>query len=123
MAKKRKTIDRSLPASADRPDTPRELLADLRELIEATRAGVAQAVYSAQVLLYWQVGQRILSEILRHGRAAYGEEIVATVRVASAKNVTSGSTGKVRHSATALTLRAWSLSIDPNPDEFSPSQP
>jgi hypothetical protein len=59
---------------------PRKLLAELRSLIEATRSGVAQAVNSAQVLLYWEVEQRIQSEILRHDRAAYGEEIVATVR-------------------------------------------
>ena len=32
------------------------LLADLRELIEAPRSAVAQAVNSAQVMLYWQVG-------------------------------------------------------------------
>ncbi len=44
-------------AKEDLPDS-RELLADLRELIEA-RSRVAQAVYSALVLLYWQVGHRI----------------------------------------------------------------
>jgi predicted nuclease of restriction endonuclease-like (RecB) superfamily len=40
---------------------------------------VAQAVNSAQVLLSWEVGRRSLVEILREDRAAYGEEIVATV--------------------------------------------
>ena len=62
-----------------KPIAPRKLIADLRELIEATRTGVARAVYSAQVLLHWQVGHRILADILRHERASYGEEIVATV--------------------------------------------
>lgn len=57
----------------------RQLLQDLRELIEQTRGGVAQAVNSALVLLYWQVGHRIRTEILKEKRAAYGEEILSTV--------------------------------------------
>src|SRR5438552_16166955 len=57
---------------------PAALLDDLRELIRQTREGVAQAVNSALVLLYWQVGHRIRTEILGQKRAAYGEEIVST---------------------------------------------
>jgi hypothetical protein len=77
MAKKRANKGQ-LPAKATVTNpTPEELLADLRSLIQTTRSGVARAVNSAQVLLYWQVGQRILTETLRHGRAGYGEEIVA----------------------------------------------
>jgi predicted nuclease of restriction endonuclease-like (RecB) superfamily len=57
----------------------RQLLNDLRELIEQTRGAVAQAVNSALVLLYWQVGHRIRTEILKEKRATYGEEIVSTV--------------------------------------------
>src|SRR4051812_36472856 len=79
MAKKRGTPDPGLPAPGNKSLAPRKLIADLRELIEAARTGVARAVNSAQVLLHWHVGQRILTEILRHGRAGYGEEIVATV--------------------------------------------
>src|SRR3954463_14463944 len=79
MAKKRMPKVRSPAKSMPAASAPRQLLADLRSLIQATRSGVAQAVNSAQVLLYWHVGQRIQSEILRHDRAAYGEEIVATV--------------------------------------------
>lgn len=79
MAKKRGTTDPGLPAPGSKPIAARKLIADLRELIEATRTGVARAVYSAQVLLHWQVGHRILAEILRYKRASYGEEIVATV--------------------------------------------
>ncbi len=58
---------------------PKKLLTDLRQLIQAAREQTAQAVNSALVLLYWQVGQRIYSEILKKKRADYGEEIVATV--------------------------------------------
>jgi hypothetical protein len=30
-------------------------------------------------MLYWQVGQRISVEVLRDGRAEYGQQILATV--------------------------------------------
>jgi predicted nuclease of restriction endonuclease-like (RecB) superfamily len=61
------------------------LLDDLRTLIRQTREGVAQAVNSALVLLYWEVGQRIRTEILKQKRARYGEQIV---RVLAAELVT-----------------------------------
>jgi predicted nuclease of restriction endonuclease-like (RecB) superfamily len=79
MAKKRSTPDRGLSVPGDKLTTPRKLITDLRELIEATRAGVAQAVNSALVLLYWQVGHRIRTEVLNSRRAAYGQEILSTV--------------------------------------------
>ncbi len=58
---------------------PATLLADVRDLILQGRTAVAQAVNSALVLLYWQVGHRIHAEILRSKRAAYGEEILSTL--------------------------------------------
>jgi predicted nuclease of restriction endonuclease-like (RecB) superfamily len=79
MAKKRAPKGRLSSKRVPVAPATRKLMADLRSLIHATRSGVAQAVNSAQVLLYWQVGQRILTEILRHRRASYGEAIVATV--------------------------------------------
>ncbi len=57
------------------------LLKELRDLIQSTRAGVAQAVNAALVLLYWQVGHRIRTEILKSERAEYGERIVPTPAV------------------------------------------
>ena len=80
MAKKRAKNER-LPASP-RPRSvpaPTKLLAELRGLIEAARSGVAQAVNSALVLLYWQVGQRIRIEVLKSKRATYGDEICSTL--------------------------------------------
>jgi hypothetical protein len=69
-----------LPAKARTgPASPEALLEDLRCLIRQTREGVAQAVNSALVLLYWQVGHRIRTEILKSERAAYGEQIVPTL--------------------------------------------
>jgi predicted nuclease of restriction endonuclease-like (RecB) superfamily len=51
----------------------------VRALIRQAREGVAQAVNSALVLLYWEVGQRIRAEVLGHKRAAYGDEICSTL--------------------------------------------
>jgi predicted nuclease of restriction endonuclease-like (RecB) superfamily len=79
MAKKPKPTRRT-PAKATEPlPDATTLLNDLRGLIEAARVGVAQAVYSAQVVLHWRVGRRILADVLEHKRAAYGDQIVATV--------------------------------------------
>jgi hypothetical protein len=67
MAKKTKKTEGRTPgrARADLPDS-RKLLVDLRALIDSARSLVAQAVNSALVLLYWQVGHRIRSDVLRH---------------------------------------------------------
>jgi hypothetical protein len=55
------------------------LLADLRDLIRQARDGVARAVNAALTMLYWQVGQRIRTEVLKKKRADYGEQIVSAV--------------------------------------------
>ncbi len=57
----------------------KDLLTELRTLIRATRQTVAQTVNSALVLLYWQIGQRILTDILKAKRATYGGEILQTL--------------------------------------------
>ena len=56
-----------------------QLLSDLRDLIQTARQGVARAIDSGLVALYWQIGQRIRQDILQEKRAEYGEEIVATL--------------------------------------------
>ena len=56
-----------------------ELAADLRRLIEATRARVAQSVNAELVMLNWQIGNRIRRNILAEMRAGYGEQIVSTL--------------------------------------------
>lgn len=55
------------------------LLAELRGLIANARERVAVSVNRELVLLYWDLGQRIRSEILGEERAEYGERIVATL--------------------------------------------
>jgi predicted nuclease of restriction endonuclease-like (RecB) superfamily len=68
-----------LPARESLGTPPATLLKDLRELIQSARSGVAKAVNAALLLLYWQVGQRIRTEILKSRRAGYGEQIVRTL--------------------------------------------
>jgi predicted nuclease of restriction endonuclease-like (RecB) superfamily len=79
MAKKQAKKE-TLPAPRARSGpAPTKLFKELRDLIQSTRVGVAQAVNSALVLLYWQVGHRIRSEILESRRAEYGEQVVPTL--------------------------------------------
>ena len=56
-----------------------DLLGELRGLIDAARQQVAQTVNATLTLLYWHVGQRIRREVLKDGRAEYGEQIVSTL--------------------------------------------
>lgn len=55
------------------------LLADLREMIVGARVNAARAVDSTLVMLYWHMGRRIREDILKRKRAAYGEEVIATL--------------------------------------------
>jgi len=55
------------------------LLDDIHSLIESARQYVAQTANATLTMLYWRVGQRIRREVLKDGRAGYGEEIVATL--------------------------------------------
>ena len=79
MARKRKTEIAKQGEGQVTASGSEKLLTDLRALISERREGVAQAVNSALVLLYWQIGHRIHDDILRQERAAYGEEIVSTL--------------------------------------------
>lgn len=63
----------SVASTADR------LLVDVRGLIEAAREHVAQSVNSTLATLYWQVGRCVRQDVLNNDRAAYGEQIVASL--------------------------------------------
>ena len=78
MARRRTTND-ALPVPRRRSGPPAKLLRDLRNLIQSTRASVAHAVNSALVILYWEVGRRIRTEVLKSERATYGDEICSTL--------------------------------------------
>lgn len=77
MAKKSSKQDVATTASVD--ITSESLVNELRDLIQETRSGVARAVNSALVQLYWQIGTRIRTEILKDERADYGKQVVQTV--------------------------------------------
>jgi predicted nuclease of restriction endonuclease-like (RecB) superfamily len=60
------------------PQHPQQpLLADVRQLIDAARQRVAQAVNAELTQLYWQVGCRISTELLQGQRADYGKQVMA----------------------------------------------
>jgi predicted nuclease of restriction endonuclease-like (RecB) superfamily len=58
---------------------PVALLSDVRELIQQAREGVARAIDSGLVMLYWHVGRRIRQDILKEKRAEYGQKIVSAL--------------------------------------------
>ena len=55
------------------------LVADVRSMIADAREAVAQTVNAGMTLLYWRIGRRIQSDVLRNQRAEYGKEIVSTL--------------------------------------------
>lgn len=56
-----------------------DLIEDLRGMIEKARQSIASTVNAGLTLLYWHIGNRIHTEILKEGRAEYGKEIVVTL--------------------------------------------
>lgn len=81
MAKKTTKTPRKTTALAKKRGAvvPKKLLSDLRELIQQARQNVARSVDTALVMLNWNVGRRIRSDILKERRAAYGKEIVSAL--------------------------------------------
>ena len=72
-------MNNDLPPSAN-PSTPNPLLlADLREIIRQGQLQATAAVNSALTLTYWHVGQRIHTEVLKGERAAYGQQVIASL--------------------------------------------
>jgi len=62
-----------------KPGGSRDLLNEIRSLIEEARRQTAAAVNVGLTALYWRIGNRILREVLGNERATYGEQIVATL--------------------------------------------
>jgi predicted nuclease of restriction endonuclease-like (RecB) superfamily len=61
------------------PGDSKDLLNEIRSLIEEARRQTAAAVNVGLTSLYWRIGNRILREVLGSERATYGEKIVATL--------------------------------------------
>ena len=55
------------------------LFEELSELIEQSRRAIVAQANSGVVLTFWQIGNRINNNILRHKRADYGKQIVVTL--------------------------------------------
>jgi len=75
----RRSLPRRASAKPVKRPTVRALLGDVREMILQARAGVARAVDSGLVTLYWHVGRRIRQDVLKEKRAEYGREIVSAL--------------------------------------------
>ena len=58
---------------------PSQLVEDVRLLITEARRQTVVAVNTELTALYWRIGKRIRTEVLRTERAAYGEKILATL--------------------------------------------
>ena len=68
-----------LPVRVAKTVTPTRLLSDVRALIARAREQTARTLDAGLVAAYWSVGDRIRREVLRDGRAEYGEQIVPTL--------------------------------------------
>lgn len=69
-------MSRPIPAASA---LPAELLKDVRILIEQARRQTTVAVNAGLAFMYWRIGRRVHTEALQGERAAYGEQIVATL--------------------------------------------
>ena len=56
-----------------------DLLNELVAIIEKTKRQVVSHVNSSLTVMFWNVGNRILTHILQNKRAEYGKQIVVTL--------------------------------------------
>lgn len=56
-----------------------ELLSELISLIEKTKTNVVSYANSSMTILFWHVGNRVLTQTLQNRRADYGKQIVVTL--------------------------------------------
>ena len=61
-----------IPASGETAPDTSELLKDLRQIVAGARERAAYAVNRELTLMHWQLGERILRDILQNQRANYG---------------------------------------------------
>ncbi len=55
------------------------LLAEIKLLIQSAKQRAAVAVNAELILLYWQVGGRISSEVLKGERTEYGKKVIESL--------------------------------------------
>lgn len=61
------------------PKNINNLFSEIKQLIEEAKQNVAVTVNAATTILYWNIGQRVNSEILDNKRAEYGKEVVKSL--------------------------------------------
>lgn len=57
-------------------NTSGQLFVRIKQIVEDSRAHVAQTVNATLTLTYWNIGKAIKEDILQNKRAAYGEEVI-----------------------------------------------
>ncbi len=57
----------------------KNLFKDIKQMIEQSRSMVAQTVNSTLTALYWNIGEKINTEVLDNKRAEYGKKILASI--------------------------------------------
>ena len=67
------------PTSSKKNDKPDALFGEIKDLIQSAKQRAAVAVNAELTLLYWQVGQRINTEVLKGERADYGKQVIANL--------------------------------------------
>jgi hypothetical protein len=73
----------------------KSLIGEIKSLIDQSRRNVAMTVNAEITLLYWHIGNRINTEVLKNERAEYGKEIIATL--SKALTLEFGNGWKIRH--------------------------
>ncbi len=53
-----------------------ELFISIKQLIEASKQQIAVSVNSTMSLLYWEIGNQILSNVLQNKKAEYGKQVL-----------------------------------------------
>ena len=61
------------------PLETKDLMADLRQIIDSARARVATTANYELTMMYWRIGERINRDVLANQRAEYGKQIVSTL--------------------------------------------
>lgn len=56
-----------------------DFIGEIKSLIERSKQNIAVSVNAEMTLLYWQIGERINTEVLKNNRAEYGKEIVVSL--------------------------------------------
>ena len=56
-----------------------QLFVTIKELIDESKQQVAISVNSSMSILYWQIGEKIKTEVLENNKAEYGKQILQTL--------------------------------------------